>query len=225
MPAGPKNALARWGRSALRPVVLPSGMKALVRLPDPGDLIRNEAFPQELRKMAGKFAVGGIEIAALKPDEVRTFLAMTYELVARSVKYLAPPESEAWDRFLTEGTEPAEEGWEVVSLPAEFFSNEEAEVDPADVEALAQIVGRQATPNEITVRSKFDLGLIGAAAMMAQKAAEEPGGRVSDFAGFRGEPGRDLDRADGEDVRDPAVRASSGERPGRRIGGRRSGRA
>jgi hypothetical protein len=207
---GPKNALAAWGRSALRPVVLPSGMKALVKLPDPGELIRNDALPQDLRAMAAKYASTGVEISDLKGPEIMTFLNLTYELIARAVKYLATSDSAAWDAFLRDGGDPSAEGWEPVTLAAAFFAGE-ADVDQADVEALAQIVGRSVTPNEVTNRSRQDLGL------NADPLDPEDGGRVSDFAGFRGKPGGAERGADGEDVRSPAIVAPAGERPGRRI--------
>src|SRR4029079_19194625 len=114
--SGPKNALAAWGVSALRPVQLPSGMKALVKLPDAGELIRNESLPQELRTMAARYSTGGIEISKLEPGEVAHFLRLTYELIARSVKYLALPTSPAWDAFLRDGGSPTDEGWEPVTL-------------------------------------------------------------------------------------------------------------
>ncbi len=214
MPSGPKNALAIWGTSALRPVLLPSGMKALIRLPDPGELIRGDHFPDDLRKMAAKYAVGGIEISNLDVKEVRTFLDLLYVLISKSVRYLATPESEAWDLFRKSGGDPSAEGWEPVSLTPEFFKGE-GEVDNADIEALSAIVGRQMTPNEVTIASKLDQE----SARTPEDLDPDEGGRVSDHAGFRGEPGGDLDRADGEDVRAATVVSPRRSRP------RRSSRA
>jgi hypothetical protein len=204
---GPKNAAADlWGRSALRPVVLPSGIKAIVRLPDVGELLKSDAFPDSLRAMAGKYAVGGIEVTTLTPEEIGTFLTLQYELVARSVKYLAAPDSEAWDAFKRTGADPEAEGWEAVSLTAAFFA--EGDVDEADVSALSLIVGRQKTPNEITIETRKDLGL-----------DPDEGGRMSDYAGFRGEPERDQPRDDREDVRPTPVRATRRARSGHRARG------
>jgi hypothetical protein len=204
---GPKNAAADlWGRSALRPVVLPSGIKAIVRLPDVGELLKSDAFPDSLRAMAGKYAVGGIEVTTLTPEEIGTFLTLQYELVARSVKYLAAPDSEAWDAFKRTGADPEAEGWEAVSLTAAFFA--EGDVDEADVSALSLIVGRQKTPNEITIETRKDLGL-----------DPNEGGRVSDYAGFRDEPERDQPRDDREDVRPTPVRATRRARSGHRARG------
>lgn len=208
--SGPKNALAAWGRSALRPVVLPTGIKALVKLPDAGELIRNDSMPQELRAMAARYSASGIEVSKLEGSEIATFLDLTYELIARAVKYLALADSPAWDEFLRSGGSPTEEGWEPVTLDASFFKGE-GDVDQADVEALAQIIGRSSTPNEITLRSQRDLG-IGVASLDPNE-----GGRVSDFAGFRQEPGSVERGDDGEDVRGPAVRATRGRRPGHRL--------
>jgi hypothetical protein len=208
MPAGPKNAAAAlWGRSALRPVILPSGIKAIVRLPDVNELLKSDAFPEALRSMAGKYAVGGIEINALTPEEIGTFLRLQYELVARTVKYLAPPDSDAWDGF-RKGADPEVEGWEAVSLTAAFFA--EGDVDEADISALVAIVGRNKTPNEVTIESRADLAL-----------ALDPneGGRVSDYAGFRDEPERDQPRDDREDVRPTPVGASRRARSGNRARG------
>jgi hypothetical protein len=205
---GPKNAAADlWGRSALRPVVLPSGIKAIVRLPDVGELLKSDAFPDSLRAMAGKYAVGGIEINSLTPEEIGTFLQLQYELVARTVKYLAPPDSKAWDEF-RKGPDPKDEGWEAVSLTSAFFA--EGDVDEADISALVAIVGRNRTPNEVTIESRADLAL-----------ALDPneGGRVSDYAGFRGEPERDQPRDDREDVRPTPVRATRRARSGHRARG------
>jgi hypothetical protein len=191
-------------------------MKALVKLPSPGELLNNEAMPQDLRSMAAKYSSGGIEVDKLDLDEVRQFLGLTYELIARAVKYLAMPDSEAWDLFLTEGGDPSAEGWEPVTLTASFFSAE-GDVDQADVDALAMIVGRQRTPNEVTVASKLDLGLMTPEEAHGLIAAEPPGGRVSDFAPFRQEQGGADGRPDGEDVRDPAIVSARGERPGSRV--------
>lgn len=203
MPAGPKNAAAAlWGRTALRPVVLPSGIKAIIRLPDVGELLKSDAFPESLRAMAGKYAVGGIEINALTAEEVGTFLNLQYELVARSVKYLAAPDSEAWDGF-RKGEDPEAEGWEAVSLTSAFFA--EGDVDEADVSALVSIVGRYKTPNEVTIESRADLAL-----------DPNEGGRVSDYAGFRDEPERAQPRDDGEDVRPTAIVSPRRARPGHR---------
>lgn len=213
MAAGPKNALAAWGRSALRPVVLPSGMRALVKLPGVQDLVENGAFPQELRAMAARFGSGGIEVSKLSPEEIPTFVRLTYELVARAVKYLAMPDSEAWDLFLRQGGDPAAEGWEPVTLDASFFAGE-SDVDQADVQALAQIAGRTMTPNEVTIASCADRGV---PMPGAKKLDPDEGGRVSDLASFREERGRAVPRTDGEDVRPDAVRVPRGERPGHRL--------
>jgi hypothetical protein len=213
MAAGPKNALAAWGRSALRPVVLPSGTRALVKLPGVSDLVKNEALPQELRALAARFGSGGIEVTKLSEEEIPHFVRLTYELIARAVKYLALPESEAWDLFLRQGGDPASEGWEAVTLDASFFAGED-DVDQADVEALGALVGRQKTPNEVTLASCLDRGepLPG-----GRQIDPDEGGRVTDFAGFRDGAGGDRGRADGEGVGASPIRVPRGERPGHRL--------
>lgn len=222
MTAGPKNALASWSQSALRPVELPTGMKALVRLPDVVELLRNDRLPQELRELAFRYAKGGIEVTTLKPEEVVQFVQFTYELTARMVRYLAPADSPAWDEFRSSGESPEKEGWQPVSLTGGMLR--ELDVDQADLDALAKISGRQTTPNEVTALSRFDRGLLSASELQ-ERIDADPDGRVGDFAPFRGEPGVPDDGADGEDVRGEAVGATRGGRPGRRAGARRGDRA
>ena len=216
---GPKNGIvSRWGSTALRPVELPSGMKALIRLPDVNDLILRDAVPADLREVAMQYATTGIEVDKLDQDQLRQFVHFTYELVARSIRYMAAPDSPAWDAFRVAG-DPSDEGWEAVALTAREL--QESDVDPADIEALGQIVGRQKTPNEVTALTRFDRGLMKGSAL-AEAIADESGSRVGDFAPFRPESGGADDGADGEDVRDAAVRPDGDRRPGRRVRGRRS---
>ena len=212
--SGPKNALAQWGVSALRPVQLPSGMKALIKLPDITELLRSEQFPQDLRDMASKYATTGIDMAALQGDEIIRFLRFTYDLIARSLKYLAPPDSEAWDAFQSTGDSPTEEGWQVVALTGSEVA--EMDVDQADIEALGKLMARQATPNEITAQYRVDHGLLDPKEL-ADVVAEAQGGRVSDFATFRRQPGGAVDGSDGEDIRPTAVPATRGRRSGRGV--------
>lgn len=218
---GPKNALAAWGSSALRPVELPSGMKALVKLPDVLELLQHDRLPAELRELAFRYAQGGIDIAALGPEELLQFVNFTYELSARLVRYLATADSPAWDEFRATGASPTAEGWQAVSLTAAELR--EMDIDPADLEALGQIAGRQKTPNEVTALSRFDRGLLSDAELQ-ERVGADPDGRVSDFASFRGQPDSADDGDHGEDVRLPAE--SSARRPGSRdrVRGRRSSR-
>lgn len=216
---GPKNALAAWGSSALRPVELPSGTRALVKLPDPMELVRHDRLPPDLRELAFRYAQGGIEIMALAPDDLIKFVDFTAELVARLLKYLAPEDSDAWDEFRRTGASPTEEGWQPVSLTAAEIR--EMDIDPADLEALGAIAGRQKTPNEVTALSRFDRGLLDQAALQ-ERIDADPDGRVSDFAPFRGEPDSLAGGADREDVREAPERDARHPRPRGRVRSRRS---
>lgn len=212
MPAGPKNALAAWGVSALRPVLLPSGMRALVKLPDVAELMTSDQFPQELRAIAAKHAADGkVAIEQIDPKDYATFIRFRYELAARCVKYLAAPGTEAWDRFKREGGSPTDEGWEPVTITPEFLASE-SDVDQRDVEALVFIAGRTATPNEVTRACAEDLGVEDPSGT----TPTEDGGRVSDYAAFRGEQSGG---PDGDDR--PDVRPQSGTRLSRRHGSSR----
>jgi hypothetical protein len=216
---GPKNALAAWGSSALRPVELPSGTRMLVKLPDVLDLLRHDRLPAELRELAFRYAQAGIEITSLSPEDLVQFVDFTYELTARLVKYIAPPDSQAWDAFRLTGESPTAEGWEPVSISAGELR--EMDIDQADLDALGRIAGRQATTNEITALSRFDRGLI-SADDMKERIAADPDGRVGDFAPFRGEPDGAAGGADREDVREAPERSPSRVRPRARVRGRRS---
>lgn len=185
-------------------------MRALVKLPNPVELIRREALPAELKEMAFKFANGGIEVSTLTGDDLVRFLQFTYELVAEAIRYLAPPDSGAWDAFRSTGNSPQAEGWEPVNLtPSQL--RDEMDVDQADIEALAAIAGRLKTPNEVTALSRFDRGIIAAADAEAL-AQREAGARVGDLAPFREQPGSADGGADGEDVRRAPVRPARGTR-------------
>jgi hypothetical protein len=220
--SGPKNALAAWGQSALRPVQLPTGMKALVRLPEVAKLLQTDHFPEDLRALAHRYASGGINVAELQPDELVKFIQFTYEITAPMVRYLAPADSPAWDDFRSSGASPTVEGWQPVSLTGGELR--ELEVDQSDLDALAKIAARQATPNEITAMSRFDAGLATLADVKGE-IASDPDGRVSDFAPFHRGPGRADSGADGEDVLDEAVGASVDPGSSDRVRGRRSGRS
>lgn len=220
--SGPKNALAAWGSSALRPVELPSGTRVLVKLPDVLDLIRTNRMPPELRDLAFRYAQSGIEVTALSPEDLVQFVDFTYELTARLVRYIASPDSGAWDEFRKTGADPEAEGWEVVSITAAELR--EMDIDQADLDALGAIAGRQKTPNEVTALSRFDRGLISAADLQ-ERIDADPDGRVGDLATFRrradGAPGG----ADREDVRDAAEQPDRRSGPGHRARARRGARA
>lgn len=220
---GPKNSIAAaWGASALRPVELPTGMKALVRLPDVNDLVLRDVFPADLRDLAFRYAQSGIEVEKLDTADLKRFITFTYELIARAIRYMAPADSDAWDAFRSTGESPTAEGWEPVSFSASELA--EMDVDPEDLAVLGAIVGRQRTPNEVTAMSRFDRGIITSEAL-EQAVQAESGARVGDFATFR--PRADVadGRADGEDVRAAPVGSDADRRPGRRVRGRRGGSA
>lgn len=223
---GPKNALAAWGASALHAVELPSGMRALVKLPNVRELLEADAFPQELRTLASKYASTGISIESLDDEGLRGFVRLTYELVARSVKYLAQPaEPDAklpWEDFKSNGAPPIAEGWELVSISAEQLR--QMDVDQSDLDALGAIAGRMKTPNEVTAYSRMDRALLveGAGVVAALK---EGGESVSGFASFRGQPDGADAGADSEDVRLPAVGGARDRGSGGRVRGRRVARS
>lgn len=219
--SGPKNALAAWSQSALRPVVLPSGMKALVVIPDVNLLVRKGKLPNELTATAMKFATTGINVSELQGEDVVTFIRLTYELVADSLRYLAPDDSDAWERFKETGESPTEEGWQAIKISGGELAD--MQVDQGDIEALAQIAGRQKTPNEVTALSRFDRGLLTTEGAL-EAIQPDAGQRVTDYAGFRGEPAGADDRPDGGDVRTEAVGTPAGAGSGRRSRARRSDR-
>jgi hypothetical protein len=219
---GPINALAAWSSSALRPVELPSGMKALVRLPNVMELVRTEKLPQELRELAFRYASDGIEVAKLDGDDLVKFVQFTYELIARSLRYLAPVDSPAWDRYRTEGIDPADEGWQAVQLDPGQISG--MDVDQADLEALGQIAGRMKTPNEVTAMSRFDRGIIREVELAAAIDSGD-GSRVGDFGPFRGEPGSDHGGDDGADLRAATVGSARDLGSSRRVRRRRGASA
>jgi hypothetical protein len=209
--SGPKNALAAWSQSALRPVELPTGMKALVVLPDVNALLKHEKLPDELRAIAMQFATTGVDVGKLDGPAIVEFVRFSYELVADGLKWLAPPDSEAWDKFRETGDSPAVEGWEPVRLTGHEL--QEMTVDQGDIAALVAIVGRQKTPNEVTIESRIDRGL------MTRPKLEDDGERVGDYATFRGgTPSADAG-VHGEDLREPPVGT------GRRSGSGRGSRA
>ena len=213
--SGPRNGiLATWGSTALRPVELPSGMRALVKLPDVRELVLTDSLPSELREIAFQYAKTGIDVSTLEGDAMKQFIRFTYELVARSIRYMAPADSGAWEAFRKTGADPSAEGWQAVSVSASEL--QQMEIDPLDIEALSAIAGRQKSPNEVTALSRFDRGLLDGAAVAAA-AASEQGARVGDFAPFRQEHGGADGGADREDVRPATERPALGRRPRRRV--------
>lgn len=219
--AGPKNALAAWSQSSLRPVELPTGMKALIKIPDVNTLVRAGKIPQELTEIAMKFATTGIEPGKLTSPEMIEFVRLTYALIADSIEYLAAPDSEAWEAFKADPlASPSDEGWEPVSFDGPELA--EMKVDQGDLAALAEIVGRAKTPNEVTLMSRLDRGLLtpeGAAEALKGDGGE----KVADYATFRREPGSADARDDGEDVRAAPVGADRRPRSRRRAGVRSGG--
>lgn len=216
--SGPKNALAAWGVAALHAVELPSGMKALIRLPDVAKLIETESMPTDLRDVAAQFATSGIALDDLDYEGRIRVIRLTYELAAHMVRYLALGTSEAWERFKEVGGSPSDEGWEPVTLTGGQLR--EMDIDQADLTALSKIATRQATPNTVTIGSRLDRGMLEAANAIKPEAAE---GRaqptIAEFQGSRVEPGRDAGSDDGADVRTDAVGLSRGRRSRRAVRG------
>lgn len=214
--SGPKNGiLARWGSSSLNAVELPSGMRALVKLPNPAQLAMAGSLPEELRELASKYASGGITISEVKPDELPVFLRFMYELMAGAVKYLAEPGSGAWEAFKASGGDPVDEGWQVVSLTGSELR--ELDISQPDLDALGLLVGRMSTFNEITFASRRDRGLLEPDTPVPPKDGET----VPDFATFRRQPASSERGDHGEDVRAAAVGAAGDRRPGSRVRRRR----
>jgi hypothetical protein len=193
-------------------------MRALVKLPNPAALAAADSLPQELRKLASRYATGGIELTKLEAEEVAPFLRFMYELMAGMVKYLAPEGSRAWEDYRTGGDDPADEGWEAVSLTGPALR--ELDVDQADLDALGAIAGRLKTLNEITFASRRDRGLIADGETVPEKEGET----VPGFAAFRGQPGSPERGPDSEDVRPAAVGAARDRRSRRGVRGRRGAR-
>ena len=187
-------------------------MRALVRLPNVQELLLRDALPTDLRDLAMAYATKGIELASLSPDDLKKFIRFNRELIASSVRYLAEPESGAW--------QPGDDGWEPITLTAADLM--EHDIDPADLEALSAIAGRQKTPNEITALSRFDRGLI--PAEEAAQAGHEPGEVTSDYATFRDEQSGAPDGDDGESVRGTAERPTVDRGSRSRVRSRRSSR-
>jgi hypothetical protein len=217
-----KTALAAWSQSSLRPVVLPSGTKALIVLPDVNLLVRTGKIPEELTAIAMKFATTGISAAEItSPQEIMEFVRLTYALVADSLRYLALADSEAWETFRETGESPTVEGWETIAVDGPELA--QMQIDQADIEALAAIAGRMKTPNEVTAVSRYDRGLLTTEGALAA-IKPDVGQRVGDYAPFRGEPAGADTGADGRDVRATAVVAARSVGPGGRTRTRRSSR-
>ena len=206
--SGPRNALAAWSQSALRPVI-----------PDVNTMIRAGKLPEELNAVAMKFATTGVDLGKLSSTEIVEFIRLTYALIADAIEYLAPSESEAWDAFVTSGGSPVDEGWQAVKLTGAELAD--MKVDQGDLEALGQIVGRTKTPNEVTAMSNFDRGLLTPEGMKAVLAADVDES-VSQYEPFRGGAGSADAGDDGGTVRAAPVGARGGPGSGRRTGTRRS---
>lgn len=210
--SGPKNALAAWGSSALRAVELPTGTLALLRLPNVAALVAANAFPQELRILASKYATSGIEVDKLKPEELGRFLAFTYDLIARALRYMAPEGSKAWLAFVDTGESPEAEGWQPVSLTGAQIA--EMDIDQDDLDALGKIVGRQVTVNTVTLSSRIDRGMVARPEPVDAVGGDET---IDAFAPFRGQPGSSERGTDSEDVRPATIRSARHRRSGGRV--------
>lgn len=217
MAAGPKNALAAWGVAALHAVELPSGMKALIRLPDVAKLIETESMPSDLRDAAAQFATSGISLDDLDYDGRIRVIRLTYELAASMVRYLAMPGSDAWERFKEVGGLPVEEGWEPVTLTGGELR--EMDIDQADLTALSRIAMRQVTPNTITITSRLDRGMLEAADAKEAADGRDEAATTAEFQAADRESGRVAVGANGGDVRPTSVGVSRDRRSGRSLRG------
>lgn len=177
-------------------------------------MLSRDAFPSDLRSLASKYATEGIDVEKLEADDLRRFVHFTYELIARSVRYVATPESGAWDAFIRNGTDPSEEGWEAVTLTSTLIA--EGDFDQGDLEALGQIVGRQKTTNEITAIGRFDRGLATLEETEEAIAGDEDV-PLRELASLRRRSGGASTRDDGEDVRDTPERTPRARRSGSRV--------
>lgn len=207
-----------WLNAGLRYVELPTGTRALIRLPQADMIVRKGAMPSELRAMALKFATTGVALDALTPDDVDRFMAMKNVLIAYALRYLYVGDA-------PDGIEPPHDdpsgdpAWTPVTLSAADI--EEAEVDGDDLGALGAIVLRQQTPNQITAFSRRDRGLM-KPAEAARVADGEGGETVAAYAEFRGDRRGARAGDDGGNVGDEAERAARDRRPGHGARTRRS---
>jgi len=229
--SGPKNALAQWGSVALRPVELPTGTRALVRLPNAPALVAADAFPQDLRQIAALHVSKGITYSELEPADFAKAARFTYEMIARSLRYLAPRESTAWDQFVEGGEEPEEYGWQKVDLTAADLA--EMDIDQDDLDALGLIAMRKLTTFDVTFNSRLARGVISEQEQrqarrqleLDKELAGGGGESLQDFAAFRGQSGGPERGDDGGPLADATVGASRRAGSRRGAGARRRARA
>jgi hypothetical protein len=195
----PQDVLAAWSKAADHVVLLPSGMLARVRIPEMVHFVTSARLPDDLRPYALAYVTTSLDASAVKPDDAGAFMAFCYALAAETIRALAP-----------KGSNEEDEGaWQSVRLTGPEL--QEADIPQEDLHAILMIANRRQTPNDVSMRAAVSLGLDGVIAT-AREAAAEAGGRVSDFAPFRGESGSSDSGASGAAVRAEAIRPSRDQR-------------
>lgn len=165
------DALSRWAAKGDREVTLPTGTRVKVRVPPVEQLIRDKGMPTELRGMVLQFATTGFDTEKLDAEGLEHLLTLQALLASRTIRALWNDETEQWDEVRLTPDQLDELG-----LPSE------------DLTAIEHIALRRATPNQITVHAKRDLGLVAPEeAEVVQQ--EEAGGTVDAFGPFRDQSG------------------------------------
>jgi hypothetical protein len=160
------RAIGAWQARGLRDVLLPSGTRVQVLLPDAAALARDSRVPAQLRGLALKFAVATVDPATMDEEGLAQVLELQGLLVSRTIRGV-------WD-------EEAEAFVPVQLTPAELDGLELPDVDSM---ALVNIATRRLTPNQVTAQSQRDLGLL-SPAEAKQVIDEEAGGTVEAYAPF-----------------------------------------
>lgn len=204
------DLIDRWRDAGLRQVTLPSLTRMKIRIPAADMLVRSGAMPQDLRDVAIKFATSGISLEELDPEQIDQFLQLKNVLIASAVRELYTGDADFTDRIPND--DPA---WMPISIRAEDLDG--SEIDGDDLGALAAIVMRQRTPNQVTAAVWQDEGKLDRRTAEDFDAAERARGEtVTPFPRVPSdERGADAG-ADGEDVELPAESDGRDPRSSRR---------
>jgi hypothetical protein len=178
-PASP-DMIDRWRNKGLRQVTLPSLTRMKIRIPSGDMLVRSGAMPQDLRALAIQFATAGIELEKLDETAIDQFLKMKNVLIAWAVREIYTGEAE-----FTERLQDDDPDWQPISISADEI--DDAELDGDDLGALAAIVMRQRTPNQVTAAVWQDEGKLDRRTLDNFLKDEAP--TVGSFRGDRGGAG------------------------------------
>ena len=197
--------------------MLPTGTIFAFRIPDPEDMVKRGLIPEELRRVALKFAAQAEQNAAeLDTDELTKMLRLFRGMVAQMLRYIWQGDEEpidAWAQF-----DPSNPNWQPVTLTAADF--EEVMIEGDDYAALQAIVQRQVTAKGVTALALRDRNLI-TLDEFDKMIAGESSKTVSAWASFRGNAGSSEPGARGEGMERAPVGVGIDNRSARRARARR----